>query len=318
MTNAGLRDCFDAVLSADTVRALKPSPQPYQHVASTQGVPIAEVRLVAAHAWDVSGALAAGCRAAFVARPGAVLSPLGTSPTSSEPTSPRWSTGSLPWTRPSLEEVHPTRPDRLATRESCVATPPAALSSDGGYRWIPRGVRLQNAGVPRPPPVPVRPLTAGDRGWVRATLVRNWSSTTVARRGELIEAGDLSGYVALLGGRRTGLVLVDVRNGDLEVVAISTRTRMQGVGHALIKQCVEQARERGCRRVWLITTNNNTAAIAFYQHIGMDLCAYHRYGVRALRLLKPSIPLRDSTGVRIDHELEFELLLNPEVERGPT
>ena len=166
--------------------------------------------------------------------------------------------------------------------------------------------------------MPVRPLTAGDRGWVRATLVRNWSSTTVARRGELIEARDLRGYVALLGGRRTGLVLVDIRNGDLEVVAISTRTLRQGVGHALIKQCVEQARERGCRRVWLITTNNNTAAIAFYQDIGMDLCAYYRYGVGALRLLKPSIPLRDSTGVRIDHELEFELLLNPELERGPT
>ncbi len=80
VTNAGLRDCFDAVLSADTVRALKPAPEPYRLVASTQGVPVGEVRLVAAHAWDVSGALAAGCRAAFVARPGAVLSPLGDRP----------------------------------------------------------------------------------------------------------------------------------------------------------------------------------------------------------------------------------------------
>ena len=43
-------------------------------------VPLAEVRLVAAHAWDVSGALAAGSRAAFVARPGMVLSPLGAQP----------------------------------------------------------------------------------------------------------------------------------------------------------------------------------------------------------------------------------------------
>jgi 2-haloacid dehalogenase len=36
--------------------------------------------LVAAHSWDISGALAAGCQAAFVARPGMVLSPLGTQP----------------------------------------------------------------------------------------------------------------------------------------------------------------------------------------------------------------------------------------------
>lgn len=80
VTNAGLLDCFDAVLSADTVRALKPSPEPYVHVASTQGVSVTDVRLVAAHPWDISGALAAGCRAAFVARPGAVLSPLGDQP----------------------------------------------------------------------------------------------------------------------------------------------------------------------------------------------------------------------------------------------
>ena len=44
----------------------------------------------------------------------------------------------------------------------------------------------------------------------------------------------------------------------------------------------------------------------------MDLSAYHRHGVRASRVLKPSIPMRDSTGVPIDHELEFELLLDPE------
>jgi 2-haloacid dehalogenase len=43
-------------------------------------VPIDRVRLVAAHAWDVSGALAAGCAAAFVARPGKVPSPLGPQP----------------------------------------------------------------------------------------------------------------------------------------------------------------------------------------------------------------------------------------------
>jgi len=49
-------------------------------VAERTGVPIGEVRLVAAHGWDIAGALAAGCRAAFVARPGAVLYPHGPQP----------------------------------------------------------------------------------------------------------------------------------------------------------------------------------------------------------------------------------------------
>jgi len=77
LEHAGLAHHFAAILSADDVGALKPRPEPYHSVAHAFGVPIADVRLVAAHAWDVSGALAAGCAAAFVRRPGKVPSPLG-------------------------------------------------------------------------------------------------------------------------------------------------------------------------------------------------------------------------------------------------
>jgi len=80
LTSAGIREHFEQALSGDEVRALKPRPEPYRLVAERTGVPLAQVRLVAAHAWDVSGALAAGAKAAFVARPGAVLSPLGPQP----------------------------------------------------------------------------------------------------------------------------------------------------------------------------------------------------------------------------------------------
>jgi 2-haloacid dehalogenase len=80
MHHAGLADHFDATLSADQVRALKPRREAYGLVASTFGVPLAEVRLVAAHGWDVTGALAAGCAAAFVARPGQAVIPIGEQP----------------------------------------------------------------------------------------------------------------------------------------------------------------------------------------------------------------------------------------------
>ena len=80
LAHAELADRFDAILSADQVKALKPRPEPYHMVARTFEVEAHDVRLVAAHAWDISGALAAGCAAAFVGRPGKVLSPLGDQP----------------------------------------------------------------------------------------------------------------------------------------------------------------------------------------------------------------------------------------------
>jgi 2-haloacid dehalogenase len=78
--NAGLRPALDAVLSAGTIEALKPKPEAYRLVAEWGGAAFGDVWLVAAHGWDVSGALAAGCRAAFVLRPGAVPSPIGPQP----------------------------------------------------------------------------------------------------------------------------------------------------------------------------------------------------------------------------------------------
>ena len=76
MENSGLRDYFEQILSADTVERLKPAPEPYRMAAENLGVEVGQIRLVAAHAWDVAGALRAGCAAAFVARPGMVLDPL--------------------------------------------------------------------------------------------------------------------------------------------------------------------------------------------------------------------------------------------------
>jgi 2-haloacid dehalogenase len=76
LEHAGIIEAFEVVLSADAVRRLKPAPEPYRMAADRLGVEPADVLLIAAHAWDVAGALAAGCQAAFVARPGKVPDPL--------------------------------------------------------------------------------------------------------------------------------------------------------------------------------------------------------------------------------------------------
>lgn len=80
LSNAGLADLFEGIYSADEVRALKPAPAPYLMVAQRCEVDVGELCLVAAHAWDVSGAMAAGAQAAFVGRGGVVPSPLGAQP----------------------------------------------------------------------------------------------------------------------------------------------------------------------------------------------------------------------------------------------
>lgn len=85
LDHAGLSSLFERSFSIDAVRRFKPAPEPYHSVAESLDVPIDRLRMVAAHAWDIVGALRAGCAAAFVARPGKVLYPLGPRPDISGP-----------------------------------------------------------------------------------------------------------------------------------------------------------------------------------------------------------------------------------------
>jgi 2-haloacid dehalogenase len=74
--NAGLSEFFERNFSVDSVRRYKPAPEPYRMVASELKLTPNRLRLVAAHAFDIIGAMQAGYAAAFVARPGKALFPL--------------------------------------------------------------------------------------------------------------------------------------------------------------------------------------------------------------------------------------------------
>ena len=80
LKNAGLADLFEQSFSVDAVRRFKPAPEPYQYVAQQLGVPPGNLRMIAAHAWDIVGALRAGYAAAFIARNGKAMFPLGPQP----------------------------------------------------------------------------------------------------------------------------------------------------------------------------------------------------------------------------------------------
>jgi 2-haloacid dehalogenase len=65
---AGLRDQLEIVIGSDEVQRFKPHPRVYGHAVERVGAQADEVVLVAAHGWDVMGAMRAGLRGAWVAR----------------------------------------------------------------------------------------------------------------------------------------------------------------------------------------------------------------------------------------------------------
>ncbi|MBS62867.1 haloacid dehalogenase type II [Salinisphaera sp.] len=78
--NAGLAPLFDHVLSVDHARKYKPHPAAYAVAANALDCDLFSLRLIAAHDWDITGAIRAGCAGAFVARNGETVNPVGEAP----------------------------------------------------------------------------------------------------------------------------------------------------------------------------------------------------------------------------------------------
>jgi GNAT superfamily N-acetyltransferase len=128
-------------------------------------------------------------------------------------------------------------------------------------------------------------------------------------RGRVHDLQRLPGIVALLEGAPAGLATYRVVAPDCELTSINSVVEGCGVGSALVAEVARRATVAACKRLWLITTNDNTAALRWYQKRGFVLAALHRDGIVQARRLKPSIPLRGADGIPIRDELELELAL---------
>ncbi|AFC26297.1 haloacid dehalogenase type II [Saprospira grandis] len=79
-TNAQLLDYFDERLSVEDIGKYKPHADAYDWAARKMGVQPQDCMLIAAHGWDIAGAIWANWRTAFISRAGAQLFPLAPAP----------------------------------------------------------------------------------------------------------------------------------------------------------------------------------------------------------------------------------------------
>jgi ribosomal protein S18 acetylase RimI-like enzyme len=147
------------------------------------------------------------------------------------------------------------------------------------------------------------------RDWIRSLLCERWGAPEVVTRGRLHHADQLPGFIAFEEKRPVGLVTYALQNGDCEIVSLDALQTGQGIGSALVKAVLNVAATEDCRRVWLITTNDNTPALRFYQKAGFELVAIHRDAIKKARRLKPAIPRIGLDGIPIKHEMELEITM---------
>jgi len=160
------------------------------------------------------------------------------------------------------------------------------------------------------PNIIILPINADDHEWVAQIMHERWGSNMVVSRGVIYYPQDLPGFVALHQNEKVGLVTYNIIGKSCEIVTIDSTYPSSGVGSALIEAVRDIAIKSGCKRLWLITTNDNMNALRFYQKRGFVLVAIHRNALELSRKLKPEIPLIGNDGIPLRDEIELEMMLD--------
>ena len=168
----------------------------------------------------------------------------------------------------------------------------------------------------------IRPLERADREWVAHFLDERWGTTQIVSRGKALYGHLLPGFIAESGAaiadeaadedeaaieiEQLGLVTLHIGESECEITTLNSLRERAGIGSALVEAVECWAREAGMERLWLVTTNDNLAALKFWQKRGYELVKIHRNAIADARRIKPQIPITGLNGITIRDEIELE------------
>lgn len=154
----------------------------------------------------------------------------------------------------------------------------------------------------------IRPVDSDDGDWIAQFITERWGAEFVAAHYEVYHCRDLPGFVATEGEKKVGLLTYKIVAGDCEVVSLDSVQPCVGIGTGLINAVKGAAYESGCKRLWLVTTNDNMNALRFYQKRGFAMVKINRNAIEFARNLKP-VPLTGADGIPLRDEIELEMML---------
>jgi len=155
----------------------------------------------------------------------------------------------------------------------------------------------------------IRRLTAEDIPRLREYWRNHWGDEFVVAHGVIYRPDTLDGFIAVDNDEWVGEITYSVSGDESEIVSLNSLREGQGIGSRLMDAVVDEMRKQSCRRVFLITTNDNLHALGFYQRRGFELVRIHRHALDETRKLKPAIPLIGMNNIPLRDEIELELML---------
>lgn len=155
----------------------------------------------------------------------------------------------------------------------------------------------------------IEPINKADKSWIISLLEKHWGSTKIVSRGKIFYAEELPGFIATNDHFMAGLITYSLNESECEIITLNSVMEGMGVGSLLVDKVKNEAFTKNCKRLFIITTNDNQKAIEFHQNRGFKIKDIHKNAVEVSRKLKPEIPLIGLNGIPIKDEIELEMIL---------
>jgi ribosomal protein S18 acetylase RimI-like enzyme len=153
----------------------------------------------------------------------------------------------------------------------------------------------------------IRPITEKDRTWMRKRWMEWWTALfVISKPGKIHHVDEVQGFVAEKKGKPIGLITYKITNDECEITSLNSIEEGVGIGTNLLSRLEETAKQAGCTRIWVITTNDNLRALGFYQKRGYYLVTIYREAMKEVRKLKPNLPLLGMNDIPLRDHIELE------------
>ncbi|MCX7903369.1 MAG: GNAT family N-acetyltransferase [Caloramator sp.] len=155
--------------------------------------------------------------------------------------------------------------------------------------------------------VEIRDAMIEEKILLKDDIIKNWGSEIIVSKGKIHKIFELPWLIAVSQEEILGYLIYRIENDECELVLLESFCKNVGIGSKLLKELENIAKKNECKRIFLITTNDNIDAMKFYQKNGFEIVAIHKDAANRARSIKPQIPLIGNYEIPVKDEIEFEL-----------
>lgn len=155
----------------------------------------------------------------------------------------------------------------------------------------------------------IRSASPNDTQWLEELMDREWGGLPLVIRGKKYDPTALDGIIAENENGIAGFLFYEVRGSDCEIIVFEVFDQFKGTGTVILDKLKEIAKEKKCKRIYLMTTNDNLDALRFYQKRNFHIIGIHVDSVKISRKIKSTIGMTGNHDIPVRDEIDLECLI---------